>query len=331
LLFQGVLLRTAPLLDVELTQSSQQGSDGQPAVVEVINGVMGAAAPLAQNLTQTYDFGVAVADQTMTLTDAHLGGILIDGTSAAWTGAGTPSALEIRQSDTVAGGTPALLTRRGADAAGAVLRFDKARGTFAAPAPVQTNDVLGEIGFYGYPVGAFTQDARIVAGCLVNAGPNYATALDFYVRSIGGLALQWSMQGGGGVTAAALVGFANPVIRPDADHTGSVGEAAQRWLQANVDTVNAHVNVCLGGGAIAGAASHTVMLPNDGTQPGIQANQVYLGAEDFGGASGTNLAALEISSEEPAQLVGGNVVDAVIPIRFNGAPYLLHATNDTPG
>lgn len=312
-------------LDAELTQSSQQGSDTQATVVEILNGMAGDAAA---TLAETYNFGSAAVDQTMVLANVHnptTVGVTIEGSTAAVTSDGV--SLEIRQN--AAWSIPTMIRRTGAIAAGPNLQFTKARGTFAAPAAVNAADELGTIDFYGYPVNAYTLDARIVGAC-VGASPNYGTSLSFYVTPRAGvLGLAMVLDGNGAAANTQLIFYNSPDVFPIVDHAGRLGLDANRWVQAYIDTVNAYVNVCLGGGAIAGAANHTVMLPNDGTQPGIQANQVYLGAADFAGLGGTNLACLEISSEEPAIIIGAQVVDRLIPIRFNGTPYYLHATDVT--
>ena len=71
-------------LDVTLNHSFQQttsGNTGANWTIVVFNSG-GAGVPAPQNLAQTYAIGTLSAHQTMTLTDANGGGIIVDGTSS---------------------------------------------------------------------------------------------------------------------------------------------------------------------------------------------------------------------------------------------------------
>lgn len=317
-------------LDVELTHSVQQRRDPDPthgAVIMIVNGAGVGGIASSQNLAQTYDFGAIAPHQTMTISTAKGGGVLVDASTGAV--AGSLVAFEVRQS--VAHVTPMALTRCGDDALAALLQYMKSRGTWAAPAKVNTDDSLGDIDWYGYYGGVFQHACRIEGIC-TNADENFGAALDFYASAAAGAlgSKLWRMEGSAGATAW-LTGYGtNPVVDPDTDHTGSVGETGHIWLAAHIDTVNAHVNVLLGGASIVGGANHTVLLPNDATVPVTPANQTYLGSNDHGGATGVDGAVLAIGAEKAA--IAGNppAADCTIPIRYNGAPYLLLAYDDTP-
>lgn len=447
-------------LDVTLNHSVQQttsGNTGANWTIVVFNSG-GGGVPAPQNLAQTYAIGTLSAHQTMTLTDANGGGVIVDGTDAGLTVPG--AAFEVRASDTIA--TPTLLSRYGDDAVAHVLEFSKARGNFgapadaqtgdaigvlsfdpringalyaggvsiqavcqavggptlrtsldfyvtapggpnvtflshriyasaantsefivygvnsnvrpdgnyegllggtshiwraaylgdallyrasddavssyirflkarntlAAPAPVQDNDELGSIDFYGYPVAAYTQDARIVS-IVTNPAPTYRTGLNFYMTHGGALGLIMEMNGDGVAGAAIVRIYNDPTVIPNVNGTGNLGANGVQWGFAHINTARIYENVCLLGGIVGGGALGTVLFQNTSTMPVPQANQVYLGSEDFSGQQGTDLAVLSISGEEPA-IIGGEAPQThLIPIRFNGVSYYLHATDNT--
>jgi len=312
-------------LDIQLTHSIQQAKDALPgAYIAVVNGAGVGGGISGLTIHQAYDFGAVAANQTIVINDTTKGGaVIIDASTAAVTGAAT-SSFEVRQNALHA--VPMVISRRiGGQAPGPNLQFSRARGTYAAPAAVANDDELGTLDFYGYPVNTFTLDARIVSTVEV-AAPTYATALQFYVTARGGAlarAARLDMNGVGSNTTLLL--YNNPDVEPGVDHTGRLGESTNRWGSIHVDTVHAYSNVCLKGAVVGGGATGTVLLLNTATMPVPQANQVYLGSNDFGVGHGSNLATLAISAEEPAVALAAEVADTLIPVLYDGAPYYLFA------
>jgi hypothetical protein len=309
-------------LDIELTHSVQQALDrAAAAYIQVAAGTVGLLAP--QTLAVTYAVGAAPTDQTLVLTDGDGGGLVLDG-AALTAGA----VLETRFS--TAAISPVIFGRATADGGAPLLHLRKARGSHAAPGAVQANDLFGDISFWGYYNAAYNEYANIQALCYSLAGAQMYCGLEFRTTHADVRSVAWRMN----TTAAGgmLIGYGTqPIVQPNTTETGCLGQTDHIWDLAYVNTVFVYDNLSLGGASVLGGADHTIVLPNSATLPAPQANQVYLGALDFGGAGGTNLACLTISSEEPVILVGAYEVDTLIPIRFNGVAYYLHATNDTPG
>jgi len=314
-------------LDVQLTHSMQQALDHRtptPDVyIAVVNGFGVGGTASAQNLAQTYDLGAAAADQRMVISTAKGGGVVVEASTAAVTADG--GSLEIRQNAAFA--VPFVIRRVGNIAGGPNAQFAKARGTLPIPAAVQSGDELATIDYYGFPVAAYTLDARIVTAC-VSAAPTYGTGFEFHLtpRS-GALGLAMKLNGDGVGSNTVLTLYNSPEVVSSADHSGRLGEASLRWASAHIDTVNAYSNVCLGGAAIGGGALQTVLLPNTATMPVPQANQVYLGSKDwagspFGGIAG---ATFEVVAEALVQAAGAAPADTLIPIRYNGADFVLLA------
>jgi hypothetical protein len=317
-------------LDVELTHSVQQALDPLAAsYIAVINGVGVGGVAAAQNLSQTYAFGVAAASQTMIIDTAKGGGVVVDASTAVVTAPG--AALEVRQN--VAQATPVNIARWGTDNVGSTLHLTKARGTVAVPVQVQVADVLGTISFYGYTAAAvYAELGRIEARCC-NNGPAHPTSLTCYVQDhAGAFEDVLTMQDDGSLSGPFVMLLHTPSFIPDVDGTGWLGRSSACWLEAHAATVFARNNVVLDTltGIVGGGALHTILLANNSTMPVPQANQVYLGSKDFAGTLGTNLAVLAISAEEPAILIAEHVPDTLIPIRYNGRPYYLVALDSAP-
>ncbi len=318
------------ILDLELTQSSQQGTRAGAAVIEIVNGVMGAAAPLAQNLAQTYDFGVNPASQTMTIADAKGGGVLVDASQAGATIASV-FALEVRQNAAVE--LPVLIARRGNIAAGPVLAFDRARGNFAGPAANSVGDELGRVDFYGYPVGAFVLSTQIVSKVLADAG-NFATDVQFWVTPPAGamsLAANLNMSGAANCTVLSL--HVNPEIVSDVDGTGLLGRAALKWSALHVQTANVYVNVCMSGTTpFAGTTGAVLFDSTVAVLPAPQADQVYVAAHDWTPNGGGIIEAALAGSAEAQAAAGQAAVDYTvgIPFTYNGVDYYLLARDLSP-
>jgi len=314
-------------LDVKLLQSPNQANRGANGYIMVAGGATsGLAAP--QTLAQTYTLGAVQGDQTMTITNADNPGtigIIIDGSTAGVTGNGV--SLEIRQHADHA--VPVLFSRWGNIAAGPNLQFSKARGTYGVPAVLNAGDELGTIDFYSYNVDAFTLDARIVATTRL-ASPDHGVGLDFHITSANivrhqAMTLYGHGPSEGSVTILKL--YTSPYVLPDVTNTGSLGNSTLRWNGLYCDDAWVYKNILLGGlWAAGGGAELTLVLHNTSVMPVPQANQVYIGSNDFGVNAGSNLAVLEISAEEPPVAVGAAVVDMLIPLRYNGRKFYLHAT-----
>jgi len=312
-------------LDVQLTHSIQQALDrGMPVpfgYIAVVNGFGVGGGGSAQNLAQTYNFGAAAVDQTMVVSTVLGGGVVVDASTAVVTGNGP--AFTVRQSDTFA--TPLLVDRALNSSDAAVLELRRARGTLAVPVALQVADAIGDLSMLGYQSGAYDFAAIIRSTCIAVA-PNYATDLEFFVRPTGGVvALAASLLTL--ATGTELRLFTTPFVVPDVNATGSIGSVSKRWLEGYIDTVRAAVNVVLGGATVGGGANQTVLLPNTATMPASQANQVYLGANDwtgspFGGIAG---ATFDISAEAQEQAAGVTPADTLIPVRYNGHNYVLLA------
>jgi hypothetical protein len=216
------------------------------------------------------------------------------------------------------------------DAVSSVVRFNKARGTLAVPLAVQSADELGSIDFYGYPVGAYTRDARIFATC-ASAAPNYGAGLSFSVTPrAGALAVAMYLDGGGVAANTRLIFYNAAEVRSAVNNTGVLGNSALRWAELYVYEAYIYGNVHVGGGAVGGGANLTVLLANTSTMPVPQANQVYLGSVDWAGATGAATAVLAVSAEKPA-ISDDRICDSLIPIQYNGVSYLLLAFDDSGG
>lgn len=319
-------LLTAWTLDAQLTHSIQQARD--PSAGAYVAVVFGAGDD-AQTLSQTYDAGLTQDDQTMIVSTAKGGGVIVEASTAAVTAPG--GSLEIRQSAAFA--VPFVVRRAGDIVGGPNSQFARSRGTIAAPTALQNGDELGTIDYYGYPVNAYTLDARLV-GVVTGTGASYGTGFEFHLKArAGALTLTATLDGDGPGSNTVFKLYNSPDFVPSADHAGRIGEAAVRWGQAHIDTVNAYSNVLLGGAALGGGALQTVLLPNTATMPAPQADQVYLGSKDwtgspFGGIAG---ATFEVSAEAIAQATIDHVCDTLIPFRYNGVDYVLLAFNATPG
>lgn len=309
-------------LDVELTHSLQQSLDpAHGAYIAIVNGFGVGGTASTQNLSQTYNFGAAAADQRMIIDTAKGGGVVIEASTAAVTGDG--GSFEIRQNAAFA--VPFVVRRVGNIVAGPNAQFARARGTLPIPAAVQSGDELATIDYYGFPVAAYTLDARIVTKC-VSAAPTYGTGFEFHLTPrAGALGLAMKLNGDGVGSNTVLTLYNSPDVESGANHTGRLGESGAQWSQAHIDTVNAYSNLCIGGATIGGAALHTVLLPNTATMPAPQANQVYIGSEDFGAGIGSNEATLSISAEEPSIGTTPTNPSRLIPIIYNGSRFYLLA------
>jgi len=309
-------------LDVELTHSVQQGQDFlHGAYIAVVNGFGVGGVASTQNLSQTYNFGAAAVDQRMVIDTAKGGGVVVEASTAAVTGDG--GSFEIRQNAAFA--VPFVIRRAGDIVGGPNAQFARSRGTIALPTAVQSGDELATIDYYGHPVAAYTLDARIVTKC-VSAAPTYGTGFEFYLTPrAGALGLALRLNGDGPGSNTTLTLYNSPDVESGANHTGRLGESGVQWGSAHVDTVNAYDNLCIGGATIGGGALHTVLLPNTATMPVPQANQVYIGAEDFGAGIGSNLATFSISAEEPSIATTPTNPSRLIPIIYNGSRWYLLA------
>jgi hypothetical protein len=312
------------VLDVMLTHSIQQlTTPADPGIILIVGGGLGTPA-IPETLAQAYDMGAAPADQKMVLSNVKGGGVLIDGSTAAVTGNGV--CLELRQN--AYNYIPFVISRCiGGQSSGPVMQFNRAHGSFAAPANIVGGDELGTIDYYGRYGGAPNLLARIVSLVTsVAAGPD--AAIDFYTAFHDVLVQSWEMWADG-ANNGVLTGFGNAKVLPAINNNGSVGlVAGPAWTSVAAYTINALANVCLGAGAVGGGANLTVMLPNTATLPAPQADQVYLGSQNWAGTGGNNHAALAISAEEPAG--GALEPDMTIPIVYNGTPVYLLAVNRMP-
>ena len=217
-------------LDVELVQSPQQANRGTNGYILVSGGATsGLAAP--QTLAETYDVGGSSANQTMTVTDAHGGGVIIDTSAGGFVT--TTFALDVRQPDLI--DIPVLISRRGDIANAPRLHFVKARGSFAVPDDDQAGDHMGQIAFYGRIGGAFQVGAEILADVISVAGGLLDGALDFYA-SQNNVSLQvarMQMDAAEGITTF----YNNPLLAPDTTNTGRLGSDTQLWSSVSAGHV----------------------------------------------------------------------------------------------
>ena len=324
------------LLDVELTQSSQQHSSAQAAVIAIVYGTLGAIAPipLSQTLFQTYNYGGATADQTMVIANAKGGGVIVDASASGDPTVASVVTLEVRQNDLDIP-LPLLLSRRGNFANPAQLVFQKARGTFTpdAASDVQANDLLGCIDFFGQLGGPpQTIGAQIIAS-VTSVTRGLDVQLEFWTSLSGTSTKLVTMGIPTGATPVTVFFEVNHLVVPNVTHTGHLGSltSVRVWGEISGYDVNVMANVQMGGVAAIGGANLTIALPNANpagptVMPAPLADQVYLGALDWTGSGGGGGAALAISSEEIVVPTGGQP-DTLIPITFNGVPYYLLAIN----
>jgi hypothetical protein len=320
------------VLDVALLSSTDQGRRAGAGFIMVVNATPGLVGP--QTLAQTYAVGAGAypaADQTMTVLDADGGGIIVDASGPGATVASV-IAFEVRQNDLDIP-LPFRLARRGNFANPAALVFDRARGTFAAPVDNQAADMMGCIDFYGWVNNAQSAQpgAQIIGVVTSVAAAVLDGALDFYagLNSVSTQVLRLDVGGTGGIPRGVLYGAGEFV--PSANSTGSLGIVGAVWNLVSATDVCVYGNLRMGGAAVGGAATQTVLLPVAGTAlPVPQVGQVYLGGATFTGTTGQGDAALAISSEELAIPVGIAVATHLIPVMFNGNAYYLLAADDEP-
>lgn len=321
-------------LDVELTHSTQQGLDpGSAAYIAIVNGFGVGGVGAAQNLAQTYDFGVVAADQTLTIDTAKGGGLLIDGSTAAVT-AGC-NILEVRQNS--AQFTPMEIGYRGNTNTPAWLYFTKARGTFAAPAQIATDDLLGGLNFQGYSSGVWSDMARITTYVgNVGPGPGFLvrTAIDFDAAYDSVVTRAFRITTNGAAGGGTLTCFANGFILPSVNNEGQVGSpVGASWAAMSMYQAYVLGNVRMGGTTVGLGTDHAIAIPNDTVFPaGTPTDKIYVGSQDFTG-DGVNLyAALAISAEALVWTEQAAVdYQTGIPIVYNGKNYLLLARDMTPG
>jgi hypothetical protein len=286
----------------------------------------GAAFKALVDDMQCYAVGAVSADQTMT----DGGGIIVDASGPGATAALSISAMEIRQNDLDIP-LPFRLSRRGNFANPAALVFDRARGTFAAPVDNQAADMMGCIDFYGWVNNAQSAQpgAQIIGVVTSVAAAVLDGALDFYagLNSVSTQVLRLDVGGTGGIPRGVLYGAGELV--PSANSTGSLGIVGAVWNLVSATDVCVYGNLRMGGAAIGGGATQTVLLPVAGTVlPVPQVGQVYLGGATFTGDTGQGDAALAISSEELAIAIGQVAATHLIPVMFNGHAYYLLAADD---
>jgi hypothetical protein len=134
-------------------------------------------AVVVPNLAAVYDAGASTANQTMTVTTAKGGGVIIDCSGAGVTTTGV--SLLVRQNTTWE--LPMTISRRGGDnGRQPQLVFEFARGTYAAPTNMEVGDGLGSIEFYGRHSGAFVLGNYILSERLTSVAAGLATVLRFY-------------------------------------------------------------------------------------------------------------------------------------------------------
>ena len=215
------------------------------------------------------------------------------------------------------------------DSLSSYLAFHKWRGTTSVPANILAGDDLGALDFYGYPAGAPTLDARIVATC-VTAAPTYGTGIEFYIKPRSGVLSTAMVLNGDGIGANTTLILSNaPDVIPDVDGTGQLGIVGNQWDAAHIDGIYVHENLSVGATAFAGGADHTILYTSTGcVVPAPQAASVYQGAELF--TLGSNQAAVSISAHEPAVAVTAETADTLIPIIYNGTEYYLLAYTVPP-
>jgi hypothetical protein len=199
-------------------------------------------AATTPNLANVYNAGNSAANQTMTLTNAHGGGILIDCTDAGVTG--DLSGLTVQQS--TAHLTPVTLARAGDDTNCASLEFNRFRGTVAAPTNVQAADSVGMFVFTSRVGGAAVPGMRLLVHVLDPALATYTTSMDWLAMSSGALSQVLQLRGLDASGSTGLTCYGNaPQIVPNTTNTGSLGTAAKTWLAANVATLNASKTIFL--------------------------------------------------------------------------------------
>lgn len=324
-------------LDVQLTHSLQQALDRRtptPDVyIAVVNGFGVGGAGAAQNLAQTYNFGVVAADQTLTVDTAKGGGLLIDGSTAAVTA--PCNTLEVRQN--AAQFTPMEIGYRGNANTPAWLFFTKARGTFAAPAQIATDDLLGGLNFQGYSAGVWLDMARITAYVGgVGPGPGFLvrTAIDFDAAYDSVVTRAFRISTNGAAGGGTLTCFANGFILPSVDNEGQVGSpVGASWAAMSMYQAYVLGNVRMGGTTVGLGTNHAIAIPNDTVFPaGTPTDKIYVGSQDFTGDSVNFYAALAISAEALVWTEQAAVdYQTGIPIVYNGKNYLLLARDMTPG
>jgi hypothetical protein len=219
-------------LDVELTHSQQQASDPNAAVILIANGTLIGGLLATETLSQAYNVGLAAADQTLTIDNvAHGGGIVVD----AHTSVTAPLlSLVVQQHDTLS--TNFGIYRRGDNANGPVLEFNKARGAYGAVTDVHANDLLGVIDFVSHVNGVSNPYTFINAICLaIEAGPSIDTGLDFYASFFSAPSHAWRMDAP--FTSGRLIGYgATTSIEPNGDHEGYIGQTNHIWSESHIVT-----------------------------------------------------------------------------------------------
>jgi hypothetical protein len=325
-------------LDVRLMASSDQGSQGATSkslgtqgYIQVANGATSGLAG-TQTLAATYAIGAdpGGADQRMIVQTAKGGGVTIDCTDAGV--AANSVSLEVRQS--AAWSLPTVISRRGNDALGPVIQFDKARGTYPIPADVQAADVLGSIDFIGQTNNVDALSARISALCTADGGgADKDFALEAYATVAGAMARVLRI-GAAADGLFAIAYGADPIIEPSLNSTGQLGEAGAQWASIHVDTANVYANVCLGGVTPGANAHHTVVLPETNTvAPAASVGLVHLygalsqGTDACAPVAGT---ALAISQECVTIPLPASVGAYGVPVKVNGLGLLLLAVEQPP-
>jgi len=317
-------------LDIALLSSTDQGKRAGAGFITISNATAGLVGP--QTLTQTYAVGAASADQTMVITQADGGAIIVDAEASA-AGANPSVAFEVRQNGVDAGPWPLLCSRRGNFANPAAIYFEKARGTFAAPADVVQNDMLGCIDFFGRIGGVMSAQpgAQIIALVTSVAGGAIDGQLEFWT-ALDGATTKCITTGMIAANTPVTVFFeSGHLVLPNVNqqgHLGAIG-SVRHWAEVAAYDVNVMANVQMGGVAVGGGAVQTVLLPVAGTTiPAPQAGHVYLGGATFTGDTGQGDASLGVSSEELAIAIGQVAATHLIPIMFNGHAYYLLAADD---
>jgi hypothetical protein len=310
------------MLDIERVHSLQQAIDPtQPnGVIQVVSGVLttgGLATP--QTLAQTYAIGADLGgvDQRMIVQTAKGGGLTIDCTDAGVTADGV--SLEIRQSATRL--MPTVINRRGDDALGPVVQFDKARGTYPIPADVLTTDLLGSCDFYGQSGGVPVHAVRIAAEAVMGGG--FHATLDFKVKGpVTAVATALRIWNTGTAVRSIFSGVAE-VIPAAYPNTSTLGIAIVPWSAAHIDTVNAYANVCVGGGAVGIAEQSIALLGAGSVLPALAGGPPVVGPvgsvflQGFPYTLGGDVV-LSLTQSASWSSASGVTPNALVPIIYNG-------------
>ena len=226
----------------------------------------------AETLAATYALGANANDQTMIVTTAKGGAVVADASTVAVTGDGY--VLETRQSASHI--TNTAISRRGNDAVGPRLEFNKARGTYAIPADVHAGDEIGAIDFNCQLAILTNPAARIntVVTSLGEGGP--FVGLDFYTAVESGpttLVHNWRMMSTD-PTTSLLIGYGTyPIVQPVTTLTGGLGDNLHIWDSAWIKTAWVTLNEVIDSTSSGGALYSLEIRQSTGFETPTQINR----------------------------------------------------------